>query len=197
MNLSMKWLADYTDVSDITIKEYCDRMTMTGSKVEGYEELGADISGVVCGKILKIEQHPNAERLVICQVDIGAADPIQVITAATNVHEGDVVPVATDGAHLPGDVKIKKGKLRGEVSEGMFCSIAELGLTLHDMPGAIEDGILILNDVGLGDIPLGADIVKELGLRDTVVEFEITSNRPPPGLPLRPRSRERNRRQLR
>ncbi|MBR4184556.1 MAG: phenylalanine--tRNA ligase subunit beta, partial [Clostridia bacterium] len=174
----MKWLADYTDVSDITIKEYCDRMTMSGSKVEGYEELGADISGVICGKILKIDRHPNAERLVICQVDVGAAEPIQVITAATNVFEGALVPVAVDGAHLPGDVKIKRGKLRGEVSEGMFCSIAELGLSLHDMPGAVEDGILILGDVGLGDIPLGADMVKELGLRDIVVEFEITSNRP-------------------
>ncbi|MBQ4349830.1 MAG: phenylalanine--tRNA ligase subunit beta, partial [Clostridia bacterium] len=174
----MKWLADYTDVSDITIKEYCDRMTMSGSKVEGYEELGADISGVVCGRILKIDRHPNAERLVICKVDVGAAEPLQIITAATNVFEGALVPVAVDGAHLPGDVKIKRGKLRGELSEGMFCSIAELGLTLHDMPGAIEDGILILGDVGLGDIPLGADMVKELGLRDIVVEFEITSNRP-------------------
>ena len=178
MNLSMKWLADYTDVSDITIKEYCDRMTMSGSKVEGYEELGTDVSGVICGRILKISRHPNAERLVICQVDVGAADPLQIITAATNVFEGALVPVAVDGAHLPGDVKIKRGKLRGEVSEGMFCSIAELGLTLHDMPGAVEDGILILGDVGLGDIPLGADMVKELGLRDVVVEFEITSNRP-------------------
>jgi len=178
MQLSMKWLADYTDVSDITIKDYCDRMTMTGSKVEGYEVLATDISGVVCGKILEITRHPNAERLVVCKVDVGAESPIQVITAATNVFEGAVVPVATDGAHLPGDVKIKKGKLRGEVSEGMFCSIAELGLTLHDMPGAIEDGILILNHVGLDDIPLGSDMVKALGLDDTVVEFEITSNRP-------------------
>ncbi len=178
MQLSMKWLADYTDVSDITIKEYCDRMTMSGSKVEGYEELGTDISNVVCGKILEITHHPNAERLVICKVDVGADAPIQVITAATNVFEGAVVPVARDGAHLPGGVKIKKGKLRGEVSEGMFCSIAELGLTLHDMPGAIEDGILILGDVGLGDTPIGADMVEALDLRDTVVEFEITSNRP-------------------
>ncbi len=174
----MKWLADYTDVSDVTIKEYCDRMTMSGSKVEGWEELGADISGVVCGKILKIDRHPNADKLVICQVDIGAENPIQVITAATNVFEGATVPVATDGANLPGGVKIKRGKLRGEVSEGMFCSIAELGLTLHDMPGAIEDGILILDHVGLGDIPLGEDMVKALGLKDVVVEFEITSNRP-------------------
>lgn len=178
MQLSMKWLADYTDVSDITIKEYCDRMTMSGSKVEGYEEIGGDISGVVCGRILEITRHPNAERLVICKVDVGEEAPIQVITAATNVFEGALVPVARDGAHLPGGVKIKKGKLRGEVSEGMFCSIAELGLTLHDMPGAIEDGILILGHVGLDDIPLGADMVEALGLHDTVVEFEITSNRP-------------------
>ncbi|MBO7404340.1 MAG: phenylalanine--tRNA ligase subunit beta, partial [Clostridia bacterium] len=119
----MKWLADYTDVSDITIKEYCDRMTMSGSKVEGYEELGTDVSGVICGKILKIDRHPNAERLVICRVDVGAAEPLQIITAATNVFEGALVPVAVDGAHLPGNVKIKRGKLRGEVSEGMFCSI--------------------------------------------------------------------------
>lgn len=178
MQLSMKWLADYTDVSDITTKDYCDRMTMSGSKVESYEVFAEDISGVICGKILKIERHPNAERLVICQVDVGNDKTLQIITAATNVFEGAVVPVATDGAHLPNDVKIKKGKLRGEVSEGMFCSIAELGLTLHDMPGAIEDGILILGDVGLGDIPLGADMVEALGLKDTVVEFEITSNRP-------------------
>lgn len=174
----MNWLADYTDVSDVTIKQYCDRMTMTGSKVEGYETLGTDISGVVCGRITEIKRHPDAERLVVTQVDIGADKPIQVVTAATNVFEGALVPVATDGAHLVGDIKIKKSKLRGEVSEGMFCSIAELGLTLHDMPGAIEDGILILSDVGLGDAKVGTDINELLMLNDTVVEFEITSNRP-------------------
>ncbi len=178
MQLSMKWLAEYTDVSDISIKEYCDRMTMSGSKVEGYETVCGEISGIVCGKILEITRHPNAEKLVICKVDIGGEAPIQVITAATNVFEGALVPVATDGARLPEGVKIKKGKLRGEVSEGMFCSVAELGLTVGDMPGAIEDGILILGDVGLGDIPLGADMVDALGVRDDVVEFEITSNRP-------------------
>jgi len=177
MQLSMKWLADYTDVSDISIKDYCDRMTMTGSKVEGYEVLSENISGVVCGRIEKIDRHPNAERLVICQVNMGDKT-LQIITAATNVFEGAVVPVAVDGAHLNGDIKIKKGKLRGEVSEGMFCSIEELGLTLHDMPGAIEDGILILQHVGLGDIAPGTDLVEALGIKDTVVEFEITSNRP-------------------
>lgn len=174
----MKWLADYTDVSDITIKQYCDRMTMTGSKVEGYETLGEDVSGVVCGKILEITRHPDAERLVVTKVDIGKDEPIQVVTAATNVFEGALVPVATDGAHLVGGIKIKKSKLRGVESNGMFCSIAELGLTLHDMPGAIEDGILILTDVGLGDTPIGADINEVIGLTDNVVEFEITSNRP-------------------
>ncbi len=178
MKLSMKWLADYTDVSDVDIKKYCDELTMSGSKVEGYEKLAEDLCGVVCGKILQISRHPNAERLVICKVDTGADTPLQIITAATNVFEGALVPVAIDGAHLCGDIKIKKGKLRGELSEGMFCSVAELGLTLHDMPGAIEDGILILGDVGLGDIPVGSDLIEALGLRDTVVEFEITSNRP-------------------
>ena len=178
MQLSMKWLADYTDVSDLTIKEYCDKMTMTGSKVEGFETIGADITGVKCGKILSIEQHPQADRLVITKVDIGTGEPIQVITAAKNVFVGALVPVATDGAHLAGDVKIKKGKLRGELSEGMFCSYAELGLTLHDMPGAAEDGIMILTDVGLGDTPIGADMNEVIGLSDTVVEFEITPNRP-------------------
>ncbi len=178
MKLSMNWLADYTDVSDVKIKDYCDAMTMSGSKVEEYEELDSDVSNVVCGRILSIAQHPNAERLVICQVDAGKEAPIQIITAATNVFEGALVPVALDGAHLHGDIKIKKSKLRGEESDGMFCSIAELGLTLHDMPGAVEDGILILGDVGLGDTVPGSDMRKVLGLGDTVVEFEITSNRP-------------------
>ena len=178
MQLSMKWLADYTDVSDISIKEYCDRMTMTGSKVETFEVLAEDITRVVVGKILSVVPHSNSDHLVICQVDIGAAEPVQIVTGANNVFAGAVVPVATDGSTLPGGVKIKKGKLRGEVSCGMLCSIGELGLTTHDMPGAIEDGILILNDVGLADAPIGCDIREALELSDTAVEFEITSNRP-------------------
>ncbi len=178
MKLSMKWLSDYTDVNDISIKDYCDKMTMSGSKVEGYDELGTDVTGVKCGKILSISRHPNAEKLVICQVDVGKDAPVQIITAATNVFEGALVPVALDGAHLCGDINIKTSKLRGETSEGMFCSISELGLTLHDMPGDVEDGILILNDVNLGDTKPGDDISEVLGLKDTVVEFEITSNRP-------------------
>ena len=174
----MKWLADFTDVSDIDAKEYCDKMTDTGSKVEGYEIAADNFSGIVCGKILKIEKHPEADRLVICSVDIGGDAPIQVVTAATNVFEGAYVPVCTDGAKLPDGTKIKKGKLRGAVSEGMFCSIEELELTTHDMPGAVTDGILILQHCGIDDPTLGADIKDVLDMRDTVVEFEITPNRP-------------------
>lgn len=177
MKLSMNWLAEFVDVSDVDIKDYCDRLTATGSKVEGYECLADDISGVVVGKILSVDPHPDADRLVVCRVDIGRSEPIQVVTAAKNVFVGAMVPVATDGAHLPGGVKIKRGKLRGALSEGMFCSIAELSLTLHDMPGAVEDGILILGDCGV-DAAVGSDIKEVLGLSDKVVEFEITSNRP-------------------
>lgn len=177
MKLSMNWLSDFTDVKDIDIKSYCDKMTDTGSKVEGYELLADDISGVVCGHVLSVEKHPDADKLVVCSVDIGREAPVQIVTAATNVTVGAKVPVATDGSHLPEGVKIKKGKLRGVLSEGMFCSIAELGLTLHDMPGAVEDGILILGDCGI-DVAPGADIVEALLLSDKIVEFEITSNRP-------------------
>jgi len=178
MKLSMKWLADFTDVSDIHIKDYCDRMTATGSKVEGYETLAADIENVVVGRIRSIAPHENSDHLQICQVDCGQGEDIQIVTGAQNVFEGAVVPAALVGAKLPGGIAIKAGKLRGVPSNGMLCSIGELGLTTHDMPGAIEDGILILNHVGLEDAPLGADIREVLMLTDDVVEFEITSNRP-------------------
>jgi len=178
MKLSMKWLADFTDVSDLDTKAYCDRMTDTGSKVEGYEVLGADIENVVVGRIKSVTPHENSDHLVVCQLDCGTGEDIQIVTGASNVFAGAVVPVAMVPAKLPGGVTIKAGKLRGVPSNGMLCSIGELGLTTHDMPGAIEDGILILNDVGMADAPLGADIREVLGLNDTVVEFEITSNRP-------------------
>lgn len=178
MILPRKWLADFTDVSDIGTKEYCDVMTDTGSKVESFETLASDISGVVVGKVLTIDKHPDADKLVVTTVDIGKEEPVQIVTGAKNVFEGALVPVATDGADLPGDVHIKKGKLRGVESWGMMCSIAELGLTLHDMPGAIENGILILNDVGLGDAVPGTGVKELIGLSDDVVEFEITPNRP-------------------
>lgn len=181
MILSMKWLSDFVDCEDIEIKDYCDRMTDTGSKVESYTLLGSEIENVRVGRIIKIERHPDAERLVVCQVDCGEKT-LQVITAATNVFEGAYVPVC----YCPQDEKrisklatgaqIKSGKLRGLISEGMFCSIEELGLTTHDMPGAATDGILILNDT----VPCkpGDDIVDVLMMRDRAVEFEITPNRP-------------------
>ncbi len=175
MNLSLKWLHDFTNTDGISTKEYCDRMTDTGSKVEGYEVLGEDISNVVVGKVVSMERHPNSDHLWICQIDIGS-EVTQIVTGAQNVHEGDIVPAAIPVAHLPGDVTIKDGKLRGVESHGMLCSIAELNLTLHDMPEACEDGILILGKEY--EDKIGMDIKDALMLNDTVVEFEITSNRP-------------------
>ena len=175
MNLSLKWLHDFTNTDGITTKEYCDRMTDTGSKVEGYEVLGDDIQNVKVAKVVSMERHPDSDHLWICKVDIGS-EVTQIVTGAQNVHEGDIVPAAIPVAHLPGDVTIKAGKLRGVPSNGMLCSIAELNLTLHDMPEACEDGILILGE-GFED-KVGMDIKDALLLNDTVVEFEITSNRP-------------------
>ncbi len=175
MNLSLKWLHDFTNTDGITVKEYCDRMTDTGSKVEGYEVLGEDIQNVKVAKVVSMERHPDSDHLWICQVDIGS-EVTQIVTGAQNVHAGDIVPAAIPVAYLPGDVTIKAGKLRGVESNGMLCSISELNLTLHDMPEACEDGILILGK-GFED-KVGMDIKDALLLNDTVVEFEITSNRP-------------------
>ena len=175
MNLSLKWLHDFTNTDGITVKEYCDRMTDTGSKVEGYEILGEDIQNVKVAKVVSMERHPDSDHLWICQVDIGS-EVTQIVTGAQNVHAGDIVPAAIPVAHLPGDVTIKAGKLRGVPSNGMLCSIAELNLTLHDMPDAIEDGIFILPKEY--ESKVGMDIKEALLLDDTVVEFEITSNRP-------------------
>ncbi len=180
MILSLKWLHDFIDVSDIDIKTFCEDMTVSGSKVETYEELGKEIENVRVGLITKIEQHPDAERLVICQVNFGDRN-LQIVTAAKNVFEGALVPVAVSPegekvvAKLAHGVEIKTGKLRGVTSEGMFCSIEELGLDTHDMPGAATDGILILNDY---PCKAGDDIHDVLSLNDTAVEFEITPNRP-------------------
>ena len=176
MILSRKWLGDFVDVSDINNKDYCDRMTDTGSKVEGYETLGDDIENVVVGKITKISKHENSDHLQICMLDIGEENEVQIVTGAQNVFEGAIVPVAKAPSRLPGGVIIKAGKLRGVASNGMLCSIGELNLTLHDMPNAIENGIFIMN--GMGDFKLGMDIRDALMLRDDVVEFEITPNRP-------------------
>ncbi len=176
MNLSLNWLHDFTNTDGISTKEYCDRMTDTGSKVEGYEVLGEDIQNVVVGKVLQMERHQNSDHMFICQIDIGKENPVQIVTGAQNVHVGDLVPAAIPVAHLPGGVTIKPGKLRGVESDGMLCSIAELNLTIHDMPEAVEDGILILGKEY--EDKVGMDIKEALMLNDTVVEFEITSNRP-------------------
>lgn len=172
MNLSMRWLNDYVK-ADMPIKDYCHALTMSGSKVEGYEVEGADISNVVVGKILSKGPHENADALFVCQVDAGKESPVQIVTNAKNVKEGDLVPVALDGAVLP-EGKIKKGKLRGVESFGMFCGLDTLGLTAHDFPYADPDGVLVIQE----ECQIGEDIHSALGLDDTSVEFEITSNRP-------------------
>ena len=172
MNLSMKWLADYVKV-DVPIKDYCHALTMSGSKVECYEEEGKSISKVVVGKILSKAQHENADALFVCQVDIGADAPVQIVTNAKNVKEGDLVPVALDGAVLP-EGKIKKCKMRGVESFGMFCGLDTLGLTAHDFPYADPEEVFVIEE----DCELGQDIHSAIGLDDTSVEFEITSNRP-------------------
>ena len=176
MNLSMKWLADYVDVQ-VSPKQFSDDMTMSGSKVEGFATEGAEIRNVVVGKLLSVEKHPNADSLVVCKVDIGEGEPIQICTGATNVKAGDIVPVAKHGSTLPGGKSIRKGKLRGEESNGMLCSLEELGLTAHDFPYAEEDGIFLLEGEEAAH-PLGTNICDALGLNDTTVEFEITPNRP-------------------
>ncbi len=173
MDLSLRWLADYVDTG-VTPKQFCDAMTMSGSKVECYNTEADYISNCVVGKILKIEKHPDADKLQICQIDIGREEPVQIVTAAQNVYEGMLVPAALDNSTLAGGIKIKKGKLRGVPSNGMMCSVAELGVTVHDFPYAIEDGIMDIQE----DCKPGDDIRTALGLNDTTVEFEITSNRP-------------------
>lgn len=173
MNLSMKWLSDYVTL-DTTVKDFCAAMTMSGSKVEVATEEGSEIKNVVVGKLLSVVPHENSDHLVVCQVDVGQEQPIQIVTGAPNVKAGDMVPVALCGAELPNGVKIKKGKLRGVESNGMLCSLGELGLTVHDFPYAIADGIFIIQE----DCQIGQDIHEAIGFNDTSVEFEITSNRP-------------------
>lgn len=173
MNLSMKWLKEFVDI-DIKPRDFSEAMTISGSKVEGYEIEGSEISNVVVSKILSIVPHQNSDHLVICQVDIGESEPIQIVTGASNLTVGDLVPAALNNSTLPGGVKIKKGKLRGVESNGMLCSLGELGLTLNDFPYAIEDGIFVLQE----DCHPGQPICEAIGLDDIKVEFEITSNRP-------------------
>ena len=174
MNLSRKWLSEYVDIT-ATDKEYNDVMTMAGQKVETTTRMDADIKNVVVGKVLSMVRHPNSDHMWICQVDVGREEPVQIVTGAQNVHEGDLVPAALHNSWLPGGVHITKGKLRGEASNGMLCSFQELGLTQHDVPGAYADGIWILNDE---DCRVGQDINEVIGNDDSIVEFEITNNRP-------------------
>ena len=159
MNLPIKWLQAYTDV-DVPIKEFAHRMTMTGSKVEGWEREADHIRNVVTGKVVSMERHPNSDHLWICQIDVNTGEPLQIVTGAQNLKAGDVVPVALDNSDLPNGAHIKAGKLRGEQSNGMLCSIGELGFTTHDFPDCIEDGIMVLSPGLSGPEPPGTPALR-------------------------------------
>ena len=176
MKLNRKWLnEEFVDLSHISDKQYVENLTIFGQKVETYERMDAEIKNVVVGKVISIVRHENSDHMWVCQVDVGKDEPVQIVTGAQNVHEGDLVPAALHNSWLPGGIHITKGKLRGVPSNGMLCSYLELGLTQNDLPGAFEDGIWILNE---GDCKPGDDINLVIGNDDTVVEFEITNNRP-------------------
>ena len=175
MKLNRKWInEEFVDLSSVSDKEFVEKMTIFGQKVETYEPMDKEIKNVVVGKVVSIVRHENSDHMWICQVDVGQDEPVQIVTGAQNVHEGDLVPAALHNSWLPGGIHITKGKLRGEKSNGMLCSLKELGLTLGDFPYAIEDGIWILQE----DCQPGDDINKVIGNDDTVVDFEITNNRP-------------------
>lgn len=173
MDVPMSWMKEYVDIHCST-KDFTDAITMSGSKVENYTTIAGEINKVVVGKVEKIEKHPDADKLVITSIHIGKEAPIQIVTGATNLYEGAYVPVALDGSTLANGVKIKKGKLRGVESNGMLCSVEELGFDRHDFPEAPEDGIYIFP----GEETLGKEVVEVMDLKDDVVEYEITSNRP-------------------
>ena len=181
MNTSLSWIKAYVPDLDVTAQEYTDAMTLSGTKVEGYEVLDADLEKIVIGQIEKIEKHPDADKLVVCQVNVGT-ETVQIVTGAPNVFAGAKIPGVLDGGRVAGGhdgskteggIKIKKGKLRGVVSNGMMCSIEELGSSRDYYPNAPEDGLYILPE----DAPIGANAVEYLGLDDVVMEYEITSNR--------------------
>ena len=176
MKLNRKWLhEEFVDLSSVSDKEYVEKLTIFGQKVETWERLDSQIKNVKVGKVVSIVRHENSDHMWVCQVDVGEDAPVQIVTGAQNVQQGDLVPVALHNSYLPGGVRITKGKLRGEVSNGMLCGLEELGLTLNDFPNAILDGIWILNDE---DCTVGQDINTVIGNDDTVVDFEITNNRP-------------------
>ena len=182
MNTSLAWIKALVPGLSVTEQEYMDAMTLSGSKVEGYKKLDADLDKIVIGQIKEIKPHPDADKLIICQVDVGTGENIQIVTGAPNVSEGDKVPVVLEGGRVagghdgnltPGGIKIKKGKLRGVESFGMMCSIEELGSTRDFYPEAPEYGIYIFEP----DAEVGSDAIEALGLHDAVFEYEITSNR--------------------
>ena len=183
MDLSMKWLNDYVK-ADMPIKEFVDGMTMSGSKVETYRSLSEPLKNIVVGRVVSIEKHADSEKLWICQLDVGKGSPVQIVTAAQNLYVGAVVPVVLDGGvcidrQNHSVMKIQKGKLRGVESFGMMCSFDELGMENSDFPYASPDGILIFNeDPDFDKFAIGEDVTKAVGIDDTVVEFEITNNRP-------------------
>ena len=175
MKLNRKWLhEEFVDLSHVSDKEYVETLTVFGQKVETYERLDAEIKNVVVGKVLQIVRHENSDHMWVCQIDVGEEEPLQIVTGAQNVQVGDMVPVAKHNSWLPGGVHITKGKLRGVKSNGMLCGLEELGLTQGDFPYAITDGIFILQE----PCQIGDDINTVIGNDDTIVEFEITNNRP-------------------
>ena len=175
MKLNRKWLhEEFVDLSHISDKEFVETMTIAGQKVETFERLDAEIKNVVVGKVLEIVRHENSDHMWVCQIDVGEEEPVQIVTGAQNVKQGDLVPVAKHNSWLPGGVHITKGKLRGVKSNGMLCGLEELGLTVNDFPYAIEDGIFIIEE----ECRIGDDINTIIGNDDTLVDFEITNNRP-------------------
>ena len=175
MILNRKWLnEEFVDLSHISDKEYVETLTVFGQKVETYERMDAEIKNVVVGKVLDIVRHENSDHMWVCQIDVGEEEPVQIVTGAQNVQVGQMVPVAKHNSWLPGGVHITKGKLRGVKSNGMLCGLEELGLSQGDFPYAITDGIFIIEE----ECHIGQDINEVIGNDDTVVEFEITNNRP-------------------
>ena len=175
MILSRKWLNEFVDCSAWADHDFSEAMTLSGSKVETFTDLHKNIQNVVAGRIVEMVRHTNSDHMWVCQVDVGGSEPLQIVTGAQNQKVGDMVPVALDGSLLPDGKEIHAGMLRGELSNGMMCSLKELGLTLHDYPYAIEDGLWIMQEDG---VKPGDDIAAVIGMDDHVVEFEITPNRP-------------------
>lgn len=175
MILSRNWLNEFVDLRDVSDKQFSDEMTLSGSKVETVERPDEHLKNVVAGRIVEMVRHENSDHMWVCRIDVGQETPVQIVTGAQNQQVGDLVPVALDGSLLPDGTEIHAGKLRGVESYGMCCSIKELGLTLHDVPYAVEDGLWILEEEG---VKPGDDMAKVVGYDDSVVEFEITPNRP-------------------